>query len=104
MELKLSDVKNFIGSISKESNTHIKVGGKYLFRTVTMIYTGEVVSIQGLEVKLKNAAWIADTGRFSENLVSCEFSEVEMYPNEVVLFMGSFLDVSEIDKLPTKTK
>ena len=87
-----------------EDKTLLKVGGKYLIRTVTMIYTGEIVEITKEEIKLKTAAWIADTGRFHENLITCEFSEVEPYHRDVVLFKGAFLDATEIDTLPTAAK
>ena len=87
-----------------ESKTFLKVGQKVLIRTVTMIYAGEIKDIGEREILLTKASWIADTGRFSENLKSCDFSEVEMYHNDVVVFTGAFLDVTEIDRIPTATK
>lgn len=104
MNLTINDLRELIGSNETAKGTHLKVGGKYLFRTVTMIYTGEIVSVIGDEVKLKDAAWIADTGRFSDNLESCEFNEVEPYHNDVIIYMGSFLDVTKIDILPRAQK
>lgn len=91
-------------SKSKREKTFLKLGGKYLFRTVTMIYTGEIVDMVEDEIKLKTAAWIADTGRWTDNLKSCEFNEVEPYLKEVVIFRGALLDVTEIPKLPTEQK
>ena len=106
MELSVKDLKDLFGTTtattSKES--FLEVGGKYLFRTVTMIYTGEIVRMNETEVELKDAAWIADTGRFYDNLKSCAFNEVEPYPNNVVIFKGAFLDVTKIDKLPRDQK
>ena len=84
--------------------TFLEVGGKYLFRTVTMIYTGEIVAMKDQELLLKDAAWIADTGRFSNSLKSCDFSEVEPYHNEVIIFRGALLDITKIDKLPRDQK
>ena len=86
------------------TDTFLEEGKSYLFRTVTMIYTGKIVSMKKDEILLTTAAWIADTGRFSDNLSSCEFNEVEPYPNDVVIFRGALLDVTEIKTLPTKQK
>ena len=78
----------------------------YLFRTVTMIYSGELISEEDDYFILKKAAWIADTGIWSINLVSCEFCEVEPYPaeKEVRVFKSGMLDVVEIEKLPLERK
>jgi hypothetical protein len=92
---------------TKKSNKSFLENGKnYLIRTVTMIYTGKLEKINEQELLISKAAWIADTGRFSENLVSCSFNEVEMYPKnkKVVIGRGAILDVCEIAKLPTETK
>lgn len=87
-----------------QKSTFIKVGGKYLFRTVTMIYTGKVKAMAKDEILLTDAAWIADTGRWHDNLKSCKFSEVEPYHNDVIVFRGAMLDVTEISELPLKQK
>ena len=41
-----------------------QVGQPYLIRTVTMIDTGILVAVTEHEIILRDAAWIADTGRF----------------------------------------
>lgn len=104
MQLTISDLKELIESKAESDETFLKVGGKYLFRTVTMIYTGEIVRMTGQEIELKTAAWIADTGRFSDSLKSCEFNEVEPYPRNVIIFRGALLDVTIIEKLTTEQK
>lgn len=53
------------------------VGGKYYFRTVTYHLTGEVKKIVGRFAYLKNAAWIADSGRFMNAIKDGTLSEVE---------------------------
>lgn len=53
------------------------VGGKYYFRTVTYHTTGEVQKIVGRFALLKNAAWIADSGRFMEAIKNGALNEVE---------------------------
>lgn len=44
------------------------VGTTYIIRTVTMYYTGRLQSVWPGELVLSDAAWIADTGRFSTAL------------------------------------
>lgn len=53
------------------------VGGKYYFRTVTYHLTGEVKKIVGRFAYLKNAAWIADSGRFMNAIKDGILDEVE---------------------------
>lgn len=75
------------------------VGDTYLIRTVTMIDTGVLVSMDDHEIILKDAAWIADTGRFHEALKSCRFAEVEPFPDGLVAIgRGSIIDAVRIDK------
>jgi hypothetical protein len=119
MEISMKDLKDLL-ELKKESDSEaitldelniatehfFKIGANYLIRTVTMIYTGKLESVGEKELVLSNCAWIADTGRFSENLISCSFNEVEMYPakREVIIGRGALLDAVIIDKLPTETK
>ena len=70
------------------------LGAKYLIRTVTMIYTGRLVSLTPTEFVLEDAAWIADTGRFADALASGTLSEVEPYPGQVIVSRASFVDAS----------
>lgn len=53
------------------------VGEKYFFRTVTYHMTGRVKKIIGKIVELENAAWIADSGRFSDAIKKGKLNEVE---------------------------
>jgi hypothetical protein len=81
------------------------IGKKYLIRTVTMIQTGELVSQSDKFLVLKDAAWIADTGRFSEALRDqSKFNEVEPFKNEVIVAIGAIIDATEIDTCVTKVK
>jgi hypothetical protein len=52
-----------------------------LIQTVTHYYTGRVVAEYESEFVLDNAAWIADTGRFSNFLASGIANEVEPIPD-----------------------
>ena len=82
-----------------------EIGKKYLIRTVTMIQTGELKEKCGDFLVLKDASWIADTGRFSESLENQEnFKEVEPFKNDVIVNLGSIVDATEIQTLMRKLK
>lgn len=53
------------------------IGRKIFVRTVTFHLLGEVTKIVGKIVFLKNASWIADSGRFNEFIKNGEASEAE---------------------------
>jgi len=81
-----------------------EIGKNYLIRTVTMIVTGKLERVGNKELLLSNAAWIADTGRFFDNLKSEQFEEVEPFINDVILGRGSIVDMTQINKLPESQK
>ena len=83
----------------------MKLEGKnILIRTVTNFYTGRVIEENSKFLKLEKAAWIADTGRFSDALASNIFDEVEPYPRPVIVMKAAMVNVTEIGELPTKQK
>lgn len=74
-----------------------EIGAVYLIRTVTMIDTGRVVAASKQWIVLEDAAWIADTGRFSDALKSCQFNEVEPFPDgRVILNATAIIDAMKI--------
>ena len=82
-----------------------EIGAIYLIRTVTMIDTGRLVAVSGQELVLEDAAWIADTGRFSDALKKAEFSEVEPFPDgKVIIGRGAVIDAVKISKAPRDQK
>lgn len=112
-DMKIGDLKKIIHAFSdRESvgcaspdNSAWQVGKNYLIRTVTMIDTGKLVGVTQQELILEDAAWIADTGRFSDAVRSCAFSEVEPFPTgRVIIGRGSVIDAICIDELPKKQK
>ncbi len=77
-----------------------EIGKIYLIRTVTMIDLGRVVEVTDQEIILEDAAWIADTGRFSDALKSENFSEVEPFPSgKVIIGRASVIDAVQVSKL-----
>jgi hypothetical protein len=81
-------------------------GKPYLIRTVTMIDTGVLVSIDDHEVILRDAAWIADTGRFHKALRDpSELNEVEPFPDGLVAIgRGTIIDAVQIVHAPRQVR
>lgn len=79
--------------------------GKNVFiRTVTYHYTGRVVGGDATSLILEDAAWIADSGRFSAAMGSGNLSEVEPFPAGQV-YVSAIVDVHEwTHDLPRKVK
>jgi len=82
-----------------------KIGKKYFIRTVTMYLTGELVSVSQQELVLKNAAWIADTGRLNESVKDVsKFKEVEPFAEPVIVGRGAIVDATIISNTITSVK
>jgi hypothetical protein len=89
----------------KIDNSAWEIGEIYLIRTVTMIDTGKLVKVTEHELLLEDAAWIADTGRFSDAIKKAEFNEVEPFPDGLVgIGRGSIIDFVKIKKSPRSQK
>lgn len=86
-------------------NDHWTIGSNYLIRTVTMYQTGKLVKVTDKELVLDDAAWIADTGRFSDALKKCELAEVEPFWGQAIIGRGAIIDaVVWNGKLPDSQK
>ena len=53
------------------------VGKKWFFRTVTYHLVGEVTKVIGSILQLKDASWVADSGRFMNAIKDGKLNEVE---------------------------
>lgn len=83
----------------------LTVGRKVFIRSITHYYTGRIVRIDDTVIELDDAAWIADTGRFSEALKSGTLKEIEPFPSTVCVFRGGIVDATEWKHpLPRETK
>lgn len=83
--------------ISEESGAW-QVGKPYLIRTVTMTLHGTLVAVTPSELVLRDAAWIADSGRFANFLKGEEPNEVEPFPDgDVLVGRGSVIDAFQKD-------
>ena len=70
------------------------VGEKYIIRTVTMMQTGRLVYIDDKELILEDAAWIADSGRWSDALATGTLNEIEPFDDEVVIGRSAIIDAT----------
>ena len=80
--LKLTDeqydkIKDLIAEEKKINAYEDMVGQKFFFRTVTYHTVGEVKKIVGRFAYLKDASWVADSGRFMEAIKNGTLNEVE---------------------------
>src|SRR3990167_2840825 len=74
---KLKD-QLFADGSTKEINSYEDlIGEKIFFRTVTYHLVGEVKSMVGRFASLKNASWVADSGRFMNAIKDGTLEEVE---------------------------
>jgi hypothetical protein len=71
------------------------VGKSYFIRTVTMHLIGILDSIEDDEIILKEASWIADSGRFYNALKNGTLSEVEPFVSDVLVNKSSIVDACE---------
>lgn len=80
------------------------VGEAYFIRTVTYHILGIVKSIKGSFLVLKDASWVADSGRFSEALEKGILSEVE-FAGDAIVSMNAISDAYPWkNKVPKETK
>lgn len=93
--LTIAEIKQ-INSLLKGGDASLspyKIGENYFIRTVTHYLTGKLLRVTAKELVLKDAAWIADTGRFMDAIKHGKLNEVEPYPDgELVVGRGSIID------------
>lgn len=100
-----SEIQTESGKIGDKAHSFLEIGKPYLFRSVTMIYTGRLKAISEQEFLITEAAWIPDTERWMDAVTKSSFKEVEPYGEKpVVLGRGGLLDVVEIPELVRKQK
>ena len=106
-ELTIKQARELAALFSTQpSTTHpFEIGKTYLIRTVTMIDTGIIKAVYPTEIVLTDAAWIADTGRFSDAIAKAEFNEVEPFPDgEIIIGRGAIIDAVRINKVQRSQK
>ncbi len=104
-DLTIGQAREIHSLFTSENDSPYEIGAIYLIRTVTMIDTGRIVRITAQEIVLEDAAWIADTGRFSDALEKAEFDEIEPFPaGQIIVNRGAIIDACKINKAPRKQK
>ena len=107
VEVSDEQYEAFLNEARKEVNSYEDlVGGKYFFRTVTYHTVGEVKKIVGRFAYLKNASWIADTGRFSDFIKEGLQTNTEVEPvGDQFVNLDTVVDFFEWKhQLPSKQK
>ena len=98
IELNESDILSMLTKVLSpnqpdEQDSHsFEVGEAYLIRTVTMMYTGRITKITKSDIALGLAAWIADSGRYSDALEKGTLNVIEPYPDGVAISRASIVD------------
>ena len=95
-ELTVKQIKH-IQSLLKgpgEEKHRWKIGENYFIRTVTHHLTGKLIAVTPKELWLKDAAWIADDGRFMQAIRDGKLNEVEPFPDgeEIPVGRGALID------------
>lgn len=79
-------------SLKQDLDLPFEIGSAYFIRTVTYFATGRVKDIVGQFLVLEEAAWIADTGRFSDAMAKGVMDEVEPIQGEMFVNTNSITD------------
>lgn len=95
--MEISQVVELVQALQKpkqSAKSPFKIGDNVFIRTVTLYYTGKVKDFNSQWVKLENASWIADTGRFHDFLKEGKCNEYESFIDDVSIPIGSIIDVT----------
>lgn len=98
-DLTFGELKQISILFNKADNCKLSpyvVGTQYFIRTVTMIVVGKLKAIHDNELVVTDAAWVADTGRFSDALKKGEsvINEIEPFPDDVIVGRNAIIDAT----------
>lgn len=81
------------------------IGQSYLIRLFTHYWIGKLLAVYENELVLKNASWIADTGRYHKAVDIENLVEIEPRKGPIVIGRGALIDCAEWNAdLPTEPK
>jgi hypothetical protein len=109
-DLTIGEVKELtrMFSAQKGQESHSFRLGKIVFiQTVTHYFSGRLMAVTDSDVVLEDAAWIADTGMFSDAMKAIDaLIEVEPFPGSYVVCRGAIVGFCEPawDVLPRSKK
>lgn len=94
-----------VGIQVNRGSTAFEIGKSYFVRTATYHGTGRLIAIYPQELVFEDAAWIADSGRFSNALKTGVYLEVEPFHQDWIVSRGAIIDATELTSpLPRETK
>jgi hypothetical protein len=93
-DLTLGQIKELVGHFNGKSDHPYQIGKAYFIRTVTMHHIGIIRKVLDNEIIMSDASWIADSGRFSDCLMTGELNEVEPFPDEVIVGRNAIIDAT----------
>lgn len=100
---ELREMKNLLNGDSE--SCPYEVGKNYFVCTVTRYFTGHLIAIYKNELVFKDAAWIAETGRYADALKSGLFKEIEPVEQNLIIHRAAIVDACEWNhKLPREQK
>ena len=79
------------------------VGDKVLIETPAKYWSGRVVTVDAMAIRLVEAAWVASTGRFAQAIKSGEMDEVEPC-GVVTVACAAVMAILPLPKLPAVQK
>ncbi len=94
-DLTLGEIKEIIKMFNNKefsSNHPYQIGASYFIRTVTHYYTGRLVAVYENEIVLEDAAWIPDTGRYSNLFKTGRPEEVEPLDEPIIIGRKAIID------------
>jgi hypothetical protein len=89
---ELREVARMFSGASAQKPCPFVPGAAYLIRTVTHYWTGRVREQVGDFLVLDSAAWIPDTGRYSQATTEGALKEVEPVGDGVIVGLGAVVD------------
>lgn len=109
-DLTIGEARELAGLFSQTATfkTHSFMLGKIVFvQTVTHYFSGRLSAITDTDIVLDDAAWIADTGQFSDAMKAINvLKEVEPLPGPYCVCRGAIVGFCEPlwDELPRSKK
>ena len=95
-ELTIGQAKDLVAIFGGGTNATlypVEIGKAYCFRGVTYHWVGKVVAVIGSYAVLETAAWVADSGRFSEFIQNGTVAECEAVSVPVRVNMDACMDI-----------
>lgn len=68
----------------------------YFIQTPTLYFTGKLIEQDEHFLRLESAAWIAETGRFTQALQTTNFNEVELFNSSLIVAKNAIIAATEL--------